>query len=115
MHTIRTTATIALAAVLLTFASAAPAWAAHTFYGIVRHVSMSNIKVYDPKSRQTLAFTILPKFDQIFSADGKETYQMKAVKPGRYVGILYDQHLLGVRHANRIYLLNNANERIGKQ
>jgi hypothetical protein len=105
---------LALVAALVLI-SAVPALAAHTFYGIVRHVSMNNIKVYDPSSKQTLAFTILPKFNQIFSGDGKETYQMAAVKPGRYVGILYDQHLLGIRHANRIYLLNGANARIGKQ
>jgi len=105
---------LALVAALVLI-STVPALAAHTFYGIVRHVSMNNIKVYDPQSKQTLAFTIVPKFNQIFSGDGKETYQMTAVKPGRYVGILYDQHLLGIRHANRIYLLNGANERIGKQ
>jgi len=105
---------VALIAALIVV-SAVPALAAHTFYGIVRHVSTTNIKVYDPRSKQTLAFTILPKFDQVFSANGKETYQMKAIKPGRYVGILYDQHLLGIRHANRIYLLNGANDRIGKQ
>ena len=105
---------VALIAALIVV-SAVPALAAHTFYGIVRHVSTTNIKVYDPRSKQTLAFTILPKFNRIFSGDGKTTYQMAAIKPGRYVGILYDQHLLGIRHANRIYLLNNANDRIGKQ
>lgn len=115
MQTTRSSAIAAIAAALIIFASAAPAFAANTFYGIVKHVSMNNIKVYDPRTKQTLSFEILPKFDQIFSGNGKETYQMKDIKPGRYVGVLYDQHLLGVRHANRIYLLNNANERIGKQ
>jgi hypothetical protein len=105
----------AVVAALIIATAAAPALAADTFYGIVRHVSMNNIKVYNPQSKQTLAFTILPKFDQIFSGDGKTTYQMKDIKAGRYVGVLYDQHLLGVRHANRIYLLNGANDRVGKQ
>jgi hypothetical protein len=91
------------------------AWAASTFYGITVHVSTNNIKVKDPRTQQVLSFEILPKFDQIFSGDGKTTYQMKDVRPGRYVGIIYDQRALGVRHADRIYLLNNANERIGRQ
>jgi hypothetical protein len=89
--------------------------AANTFYGITVHVSSNNIKVEDPKTKQTLSFEILPKFDQVFSADGKTTYQMKNVKAGQYVGIIYDQKALGVRHADKIYLLNNANEKIGTQ
>lgn len=89
--------------------------AASTFYGITVHVSTNNIKVQDPKTKQTLSFEILPKFDQIFSADGKTTYQMKDVKAGQYVGIIYDQKALGIRHADKIYLLNNANEKIGTQ
>jgi hypothetical protein len=86
-----------------------------TFYGITLHVSTNNIKVEDPKTKQTLSFEILPKFDQVFSADGKTTYQMSKVKPGQYVGIIYDQKALGARHADKIYLLDNANQRIGTQ
>jgi hypothetical protein len=89
--------------------------AAPTFYGITVHVSTSNIKVEDPKTKETLSFELVPKFDQVFSADGKTTYQMSAVKAGQYVGIIYDQKALGIRHADKIYLLNNANERIGSQ
>lgn len=89
--------------------------AASTFYGITVHVSTNNIKVQDPKTKQTLSFEILPKFDQVFSADGKTTYQMKDVKAGQYVGVIYDQKALGIRHADKIYLLNNANEKIGTQ
>ena len=89
--------------------------AASTFYGITVHVSTNSIKVQDPKTKQTLSFEILPKFDQVFSANGKTTYQMKDVKAGQYVGIIYDQKALGMRHADKIYLLNNANEKIGTQ
>lgn len=108
---------IILAAAITASLLAAPisAQAASTFYGITRHVSMNSIKVYNPQSKQTLSFEILPKFDQIFSANGKTTFQMKDVKPGRYVGIIYDQKLLGVRHADRIYLLTGANQKIGQQ
>ena len=90
---------------------AAPAFAKsdNTFSGIVRHVSMQNIKVYDPASKQNLSFVIFPKFDQIFSGDGKTTYQMKDIHAGQYVKVYYDQHALGVRHADRIYLMKNNN------
>jgi hypothetical protein len=104
----------------LAFAAAAlllpvTAQAANTFYGITVHVSSDSIKVQNPKTQQTLSFELVPKFDQVFSGDGKTTYQMSAVKAGQYVGIIYDQKFLGVRHADKIYLLNNANQTIGSQ
>ncbi|MGA7571366.1 MAG: hypothetical protein WBG27_04985 [Candidatus Aquilonibacter sp.] len=102
------------ATVLLLGATAAPAVAASTFYGTVIHVSDNSIKVEDTRTRQTLAFEILPHFDQFFSADGKTTYQMKDIRAGRYVGIVYDQKFLGMRHADKVYLLNNANQRVGQ-
>jgi hypothetical protein len=89
--------------------------AASTFYGIVRHTSTNSIKVYDPHTHQTLSFEILPKFDQVFSGDGKTTYQMRALRAGRYVGVIYDQKFLGVRHADKIYIMNNANERLRRE
>ena len=79
------------------------------FSGIVDHVSANSIKVTDPVSHQSLGFLILPKFDQVFSADGKTTYQMKAIKPGQYVKVYYDQRALGARHADRILLLRQNN------
>jgi hypothetical protein len=85
------------------------------FYGITVHVSTNNIKVQNPKTKETLSFLILPKFDQVFSANGKTTYQMSAIKAGQYVAVLYDQKALGARHANKIYLMNNAEQRIGTQ
>ncbi len=86
--------------------------AASTFYGEVVHVSVNNLKVYDPKNRQTLSFLLTPKFDQIFSSDGKTTYQMKHLKAGQYVGVIYDQKALGARHADKVYIMNNANQRL---
>jgi len=80
-----------------------------TFSGIVNHVSDANIKVTDPKTKQTLSFLIVPKFDQIFSTDGKTTYQMKAIRPGQYVKIYYDQRMIGQRRADRILLLTQHN------
>ncbi|MGA8098116.1 MAG: hypothetical protein WB810_05580 [Candidatus Cybelea sp.] len=103
------------AALLCGLPVAAVATTTSTFYGITVHVSANNIKVQDPKTKQTLSFVIVPKFDQVFSADGKTTYQMNKIKAGQYVGIIYDQKALGARHADKIYLLDNANEKIGTQ
>jgi len=107
--------TVATLAVALMVLLPQAALAASTFYGITVHVSTNNIKVQDPKTKQVLSFELLPKFDQVFSADGKTTYQMKDVKAGQYVGIIYDQKALGIRHADKIYILNNANQKIGTQ
>ena len=85
------------------------------FSGIVNHISANNIKVTDPATHQSLSFLILPKFDQVFSADGKTTYQMKAIKPGQYVKVYYDQRALGARHADRILLLKQNNTVKAKQ
>lgn len=101
------------ALVLLAFAFVPnAAWAASTFYGEAVHVSTNNIKVRDPRTGQVLSFEILPHFDSIFSPDGKTTYQMKDVHEGHYVGIVYDQKALGIRHADKIYVLTNANQRV---
>jgi hypothetical protein len=86
-----------------------------TFYGITVHVSSNNIKVENPKTKETLSFLIVPKFDQVFSADGKTTYQMSKIKAGQYVAVIYDQKALGARHADKIYLMNNAEQRLGTQ
>ena len=86
-----------------------------TFYGLTVHVSTQNIKVEDPHTKQVLSFVLVPKFDQVFSADGKTTYQMSKVRAGQYVGIIYDQKALGIRHADKIYIMDNANQRIGAQ
>jgi hypothetical protein len=106
---------IAALAFVISAAFIPQAQAASTFYGIVLHVSTNNIKVQNPQSKQTLSFGVIPKFKQVFSDDGKTTYQMSAIKPGRYVRIIYDQKALGIRHADRITLLNNANEVLGHQ
>lgn len=106
-------AALALAALL--FALPQATFAASTFYGITVHVSTNNIKVKDTRTGQTLSFLITPKFKNVFSPDGKTTYQMNAIRAGQYVGVIYDQHALGARYASKIYLLNNANERIGSQ
>lgn len=88
--------------------------AAMVFNGIVRHVSENNIKVYDPATKQTLGFAIAPKFKQVFTPE-KQTTQIAKIKPGQYVKVYYDRKLLGLAHADRIYLLNQNNAPVGKQ
>jgi hypothetical protein len=85
----------------------------NNFYGEVVHVSVNNIKVYDPKAHQTLSFILTPKFDQIFSQDGKTTYQMRDLKHGQYVRVVYDQKALGMRHADKIFIMTNRNQVMG--
>ena len=62
-----------------------------------------------------LLFALAFKPDQVFSGDGKTTYQMKAIKAGQYVKVYYDQHFLGLRHADKIYLMKNNNAIKGSQ
>ncbi len=66
-----------LSAVALALAVASPAIAKDdsTFYGRIVHVSSNNLKVQS-KSGQILSFLILPKWKNIWSDDGKTTYQM---------------------------------------
>jgi hypothetical protein len=106
--------TAALPALSIAPASAEKVGSA-TFSGIVNHVSSNNLKVTDPKAHETLSFLIVPKFKQVFSDDGKTTYQMNAIKPGQYVKVYYDQKVLGQRHADRILLLRQSNKVKGKQ
>ena len=109
-RSIRGLAALALALIMLIPLAAQ---AANVFYGETVHVSTNNIKVRDPHTGQVLSFEILPKFDRIFSANGKTTYQMRYVHAGQYVAIIYDSKALGMRHADKIYIMNNANQRLG--
>ena len=89
---------------------ASAAQAGHqVFQGIVRHVSSENIKVYDNHSKKTQSFMIVPRFGNVFKADGTTAAQMKDIAAGDYVKVYYDQKMLGAFHADRILILNNAN------
>ena len=74
----------------------------------MNHVSGNSIKITDGTGKQ-LSFLIVPKFDKVFSSDGKTTYQMGKIHAGQYVKIYYDQKLLGQRHADRILLMRQNN------
>jgi hypothetical protein len=88
------------------------ALAANVFYGELLHTSTTNVKVRDPHTGQILSFELLPHFDRVFSDDGKTTYQMRYLHNGRYVAVIYDQKAFGIRHADKIFIMNNANERL---
>ena len=83
--------------------------------GTLVHISASNIKVKDDKTGQELSFLLVPHFDQVFSDDGKTTYQMKSLHSGQLVKVYYDQKLLGARHADRILVLNRAEKAVKQQ
>ncbi len=99
---------IAPLACALAFASAAivvstESARADTYTGTVTHVSTDNIKVKDSTGKE-VSFLLAPSFDQVFSSDGKTTYQMKNLKPGGAVKIVYHQQL-GIRYADKIIVL----------
>lgn len=71
------------------------------FKGRVVHISTNNIKVRGA-SGQELGFLILPHFGKIFHSDGKTTVQMKDIRAGDRVEIMFDQSALGARHADEI-------------
>ncbi len=83
--------------------------------GTLVHISSANIKVKDDKTGKELAFLLVPHFDQVFSADGKTTYQMKALHSGQLVKVFYDQKLLGARHADRILVLTRGEKPVKQQ
>ena len=97
---------VTLVAALFVFATAfivsvAPA-RADTYYGTVTHVSSANIKAKDNTGKE-VSFLLAPSFDQLFSSDGKTTFQMKDLKPGTPVKIVYHQQL-GIRYADKIFI-----------
>jgi hypothetical protein len=85
------------------------------YSGLVQHISSENIKVTNPRDHSTMSFLLVPHFKNVFSGDGKTTYQMNALKEGQYVKVFYDQKALGARHADRILILNNSNVPLGQQ
>ena len=77
---------------------------AGTFIGYVVHVSTTNIKAKDNSGAES-TFLLAPSFDQVFSSDGKSTYQMKDLKPGTHVKIEYSSMLNG-HYCNKISILH---------
>jgi hypothetical protein len=110
MHTLLNAARLAVLPLALgmVVATAPPAATAGTVgsawvEGTLVHISTNNIKIKTPT--QELSFLIVPHFDQLFTDDGKTTYQMKNLHSGQLIKIYYDQKFFGQRHADRILVL----------
>ena len=110
-------AALPLATMLVTAAPAAAAVPVGSSWveGTLVHISTSNIKIKDDKTGKELSFALVPHFDQVFSSDGKTTYQMKSLHSGQLVKVFYDQKLLGLRHADRILVLNRIEHPVKQQ
>jgi hypothetical protein len=111
---------IALCALALVFATGTvPAQAGHVgsawVEGSLVHISSTNVKIIDDKTGKELSFLLVPHFDQIFSQDGKTTYQMSALHRNQLVKIYFDQKFLGARHADRIEVLNRGQMTVKQQ
>ena len=119
MRTYLLAALIAAGPVAAAIAVPAPAQAATVgsswVEGTLVHISSANIKVKDDKTGKELSFLLVPHFDQVFSSDGKTTYQMKSLHSGQLVKVFYDQKLLGARHADRILVMNRMEKPVKQQ
>jgi hypothetical protein len=96
---------VMLMAVAAFVATPSPAQAKNAYWvGHITHVSTTNLKVKDSIGKE-LSFLIVPKFKDIWSDDGKTTYQESFLKPGMKVQVIFDQTALGARHADKIIVL----------
>jgi len=98
-----------LAALAATGIASAAKAGSEVFQGIVRHISSNNIKVYNPATKQTQAFVLVPRFGNVFKADGRTPSDLHHVAAGDYVKVYFDQKFLGAFHADRILILNQGN------
>jgi hypothetical protein len=96
---------IALLGAILVLPPVAAEAATQTMIGVVTHVSTTDLTVRD-RSGQTIRFRSLPSFRNVFSKDGRSTYQMSALRPGTPVTVFYTR-VLGVPHASKI-LINGS-------
>ncbi len=95
-------------AVAVASASAAVKAGSQVYYGLVKHVSTTDLKVYDPKTKKTMGFVLVPRFGNVFKSDGRTAQQVNDLKAGQYVKVYYDQKALGVVHADRILIMSSG-------
>ena len=100
----RLTAIALLGAALAVPPSTAQA-ATQMMIGRVKHVSSTDVTVQG-QGGQVMKFRTLPAFKNLFSKDGRSTYQMSALRPGTPVTVYYNR-VLGVPHASKI-LINGS-------
>ena len=92
-------------------ASAAKA-GSQVYEGLVKHVSTTNLQVFNPTTKKTLSFVLVPRFGNVFKADGRTTAQLKDIAPGQYVKVYYDQKAFGVVHADRVLIMSSSNSKL---
>jgi hypothetical protein len=99
----------ALALANLTGASASVKAGSQVAEGLVKHTATNSISIYNPRTKQSERFVIVPRFGNVFSADGRTSRQVKDLHNGQYVKVYYDQKMLGIMHADRILIMNDNN------
>jgi hypothetical protein len=77
--------------------------------GLIKHVSSTNVSIYNPRTKQSEGFVIVPRFGNVFKADGRTPKQVSDLHNGQYVKVYYDQKMLGVMHADRILIMQDNN------
>jgi hypothetical protein len=65
--------------------------------------------VYNPHTKKTLGFELVPRFGNVFKADGTTSQDLKDIRAGQYVKVYYDQKFLGVLHADRVLIMSSSN------
>jgi hypothetical protein len=99
------------AALALALGSALPVVASaaqpSTLYGIVQHVSATNLKIQDPKTGHTYTFLTTPQINAV-TGPSAGTKQQRTLHAGQYVQVLYS-HFLGAMKARHVKVLDNSN------
>jgi hypothetical protein len=104
---------VALLAVVTTGAVSASVKAgSQVFEGLTKHVSASQIDVFNPTTKKTQGFAIVPRFGNVFKSDGRTPAQVKDIRAGQYVKVYYDQKFLGAFHADRILIMSSMNQKL---
>jgi hypothetical protein len=110
-HSLAAKAALALA-LGSTLPSAVSAAQPSTLYGIVEHVSATNLKIQDPKTGHTYTFLTTPQINAV-TGPSAGTKQQKSLHAGQYVQVLYS-HFLGTMKARHVKVLDNANTTMKK-
>jgi hypothetical protein len=98
-----------LVALTLGAASASVKAGSQVFEGLVKHVSTTDLKVYNPSSKKTMGFALVPRFGNVFKSDGRTSQTVNDLAAGQYVKVYYDQKMLGLVHADRILIMSSNN------
>ncbi len=85
------------------------------YEGLVKHISTSSLQVFNPTTKKTLSFVLVPRFGNVFKKDGRTSASVSDLQAGQYVKVYYDQKALGVVHADRILIMSSNNTAVKSQ